>query len=291
MSRSFFATCAFLLAGVAGCYTGGDVTTRSGSTTAKPAPAMSTDMTDPSGTTVTGVPCDVAQVLAKDCASCHSAVPVGGAPDPLMSYDDLMAPSVTDMSTSAAQMSLTRMKDTTNPMPPDGAPAEDLAILQKWIAAGMPKGTEACDATPAPSIYATDPVCSSGTKWTSGDRGSKSMRPGGACNKCHDQSADAPSYDAAGTIYKTAHEPDDCNGASANSMKVVVTDADGKVHTATVNSVGNFYFVDAIKMPYKAKVVNGSKSRAMSAPQKDGDCNKCHTENGTKNAPGRIMAP
>lgn len=291
MSRTFLGGWVILIAAVAGCYTGGDVTTRSGAD--RTTPVTTAEPTEPpSAESITGVPCDVARVLAKDCAGCHAAVPAGGAPNALMSYEDLMAASFTDKAVSAAQMSLTRMKDTKNPMPPDGAPAEDLAILEQWIADGMPKGTETCDATPAPSIYATPSVCSSDEQWTRGDRGSKSMRPGGACNECHDREREGPSYYAAGTVYKTAHEPDDCNGINAAGTTVVITDAAGKTHTATVNSAGNFYFQrDEIAMPYKAKVVSGGKTRSMSAAQKDGDCNKCHTENGTESAPGRVMAP
>lgn len=87
------------------------------------------------------------------------------------------------------------------------------------------------------------------------------MTPGGACNQCHGQ-GQGPSYGAAGTDYATALEPDDCSGSSSAAIKVVITGADGVRHTATVNAAGNFFFGSAIKMPYKAKVVSGSKSRA-----------------------------
>jgi hypothetical protein len=157
----------------------------------------------------------------------------------------------------------------------------------------MPSADVACDAVPAASIYDTESVCTSGTQWTRGERGSALMKPGGACIQCHDTENEGPSYSAAGTVYKTAHEPDDCNGSSSTSIKVVITGADNVTQTATVNAAGNFYFRSAIKMPYKAKVVFGTKSRAMSGAQKDGDCNKCHTESGLakEKAPGRVMAP
>jgi mono/diheme cytochrome c family protein len=286
--RTFLGGCVISAAAVAGCYTGSDVnSTTMGST--NPASTTSVDATDPSA--MSGFPCDVAQVLAKSCAGCHGSAPSGGAPNAMMTYDDLMATSASAPSTSVAEVSLARMKDTKSPMPPEGASAEDVAVIEKWIAAGMPSGSAACDVAPVASLYDTPSTCTSGSHWTRGNRGSQQMKPGGACIQCHDREGEGPSYSAAGTVYATAHEPDDCNGSSAASIKVVVTGADGVSQTATVNSAGNFYFRSAIKMPYKAKVVSGSKSRAMATAQTDGDCNKCHTEAGTKKAPGRVMAP
>lgn len=285
--RTFLGGCVITVAAVAGCYTGDDVTS---TMTGSAAPATSIDGTQPSA--FTGIPCDVAQVLATSCAGCHGPTPSGGAPNAMMTYDQLISASESVPSSSIAELSLARMQDTKSPMPPDGASAEDLAVIQKWISAGMPAGDVACDASPAASIYASDSVCTSGTQWTRGDRGSPLMRPGGACNQCHDLGA-GPSYSAAGTVFATAHEPDDCNGSSSAAIKVVITGADGVSKTATVNAAGNFFFGSAIKMPYKAKVISGSKSRAMSGAQTDGDCNKCHTENGltSKKTPGRVMAP
>ena len=288
--RTFLGGCVISAAAVAGCYTGADVTSTKMGDTA-PAPTTSVDSTDPNA--VSGVPCDVAQVLAKSCASCHGVTPSGGAPNSMMTYDDLKAASISVPSSTVAELSLVRMKDSSTPMPPDGASAEDLAVLDNWIAAGMPPGTVACDATPAASIYDTESVCSSGTYWTRGDHKSVLMKPGGACIQCHDREDEGPSFSAAGTVYKTAHEPDDCNGSSSSSIEVWVTGADNKVQKSKVNAAGNFYFESPIKMPYRAKVVSGSKSRAMSAAQTDGDCNKCHTESGLQKekAPGRVMAP
>lgn len=287
--RTFLGGCAVSAAAVAGCYTGGDVS--SAMVGSSSPTTTTTDSTTPNA--FSGVPCDVAQVLAASCASCHGAKPSGGAPNAMMTYDDLMATSASAPATNVAEVSLARMKDTKSPMPPDGASAADIAVIEKWIAAGMPGGDAACDATPAASIYDTPSVCTSGTSWTRGDHGSKLMKPGGACIQCHDQEGEGPSYSAAGTVYPTAHEPDDCNGSSSSAIQVVVTGADGVSQTAAVNAAGNFFFRSAIKMPYKAKVVSGTKSRAMSTPQKDGDCNKCHTENGTQKekTPGRVMAP
>jgi hypothetical protein len=297
-SRTFLAGCVIAVAAVAGCYTGID-TAQPNRTTAAGVPTTSVDGTEPSASAFTGVPCNVAEVLAKDCASCHSATPTGGAPNAMMTYDDLQAPSQNDPSMSIAAMSVERMKDSKNPMPPDGASADDLAVLDAWFAAGMPQSSAACDATPAASMYDTPSVCSSKTSWTNATRASdKLMDPGEACNQCHDKGR-GPSLFAAGTVYKTAHEPDDCYGV-ASGVNVVITGADNKSFTSAVNGSGNFYFPTSVKTPYKAKVVSadGKRSRSMSGLQTNGDCNLCHTEKGDhltgdkqKTAPGRIMAP
>ena len=298
-NRTFLGACVIAVAAVGGCYTGVD-TTQPDRTAAPSVPATSVDGTEPTASAFSGVPCDVAQILAKDCASCHSATPTGGAPNAMMTWDDLQATSQNDPSMSIAAMSLQRMKDPKSPMPPDGASADDLAVIQGWIDAGMPQSSEACDATPAASIYATPSVCSSKTTWSNQTRDDRLMLPGEACNQCHDKGR-GPELFAAGTIYKTAHEPDDCYGVTSGA-KITITGADNVSFTTTVNASGNFYFTtrQAVKLPYKAKVISadGKKTRSMSGAQTNGDCNLCHTEKGAhlagdkqKTAPGRIMAP
>jgi hypothetical protein len=44
-------------------------------------------------------------------------------------------------------------------------------------------------------------------------------------------------------------------------------------------------------MPYTVEVRYQGRVRAMTTPQSTGDCNSCHTEQGAKGAPGRIMLP
>jgi hypothetical protein len=134
----------------------------------------------------------------------------------------------------------------------------------------------------------TPVMCTSGTMWTSGDHGSSRMHPGAACIDCHDSNF-GPSLSFAGTVYPSAHEPDDCNGASG--IQVVITDADGIPHTLNTNAAGNFYSTSNYSLPFTAKVVSGGAERAMIAPQMTGDCNSCHTQDGTMDAPGRIVAP
>lgn len=129
----------------------------------------------------------------------------------------------------------------------------------------------------------TDPFsvpakCSSGSNWTQGDRGSTNMHPGKACITCHATNFKAPRFSIAGTVFPTAHEPDDCN-SKVTGVTVVITGADGKVINLPVSSTsGNFSYTGTVAKPYKAKVVAGGKERAMTKAQTDGDCNKCHTQ-------------
>jgi hypothetical protein len=242
----------------------------------------------------TGLPCDVQKILEDTCIGCHS----GPSPKPLLTYADLVAPSSTAGKTMA-QASLDRMKSTTSPMPPPPAvppTAADIQTFQDWVNAGTPKGAVCTDPPPdggAPaadsgsSPFNTAPICTSGKMYTGGNN--SNMRPGEACQSCHQQRG-GPRYTIAGTVYPTAHEPNDCNGAPG-PMTVVVTDANNVVVNVPVNSVGNFMSSTRIASPFHVKVVNGTKVRAMVGSLTAGDCNSCHTQNGANGAPGRIVAP
>jgi len=255
------------------------------------------------GPAPTGLPCDVANVLSAKCTSCHGDPLTESAPFSILSYDDLASPSPKDKSQTVAERSIARMQDNSSPMPPSPHPlatAEEIATLQAWVDAGMPKGT--CE-PPAgddaggpkdtgPSPYDTPVKCTSGSTWLFGDFKSASMHPGVACIACHAKHGGAPKFVAAGTVYPTAHEPNDCNGKVPSGTTVVLTGADGKSVTLSVSgSSGNFSYQGTLVRPYKAKVISGGKTRTMSAAQTDGDCNGCHTQSGIKDAPGRIMLP
>jgi len=113
------------------------------------------------------------------------------------------------------------------------------------------------------------------------------MQPGVACNNCHN-------FAVAGTVYPSGHEPNNCKGTNVGALKVVVTDANGQSTNITVNSAGNFYSYNSFAFPIDVKVVDSSgKSRVMNNQLQDGDCNSCHTQNGSGSpkAPGRITAP
>jgi hypothetical protein len=252
------------------------------------------------GVAVTGLPCDVATILQAKCVVCHSSPPTGGAPMSMVTYSDLTAPSKTTPGQSIAQLSVTRMQSTTLPMPPLGNPAptpQEVAAFQAWVTAGAPAGSCAgLDAGSVTSPYATPVQCSSGTSWTGGTDGRPDMKPGGPCVSCHASPTGErpPQYTIAGTVYKTAHEPDDCNGTNVSGATVDITDANNHTFSIPVNmdnGVGNFHTTQAVATPFHAKVVYGGKQRAMSAAQTSGDCNACHTESGVMSAPGRIMLP
>ncbi len=264
-----------------------------------------------SPTTTTSLPCDLQTLLATECDTCHGSTPSQGATTSLVTRDDLMQSSPSIPSENEAQVSLARMKGGVPPMPPPPASASsasDIATLSNWIAAGYPTGS--CDPSKPVSlpdggtlpdvdaaIYDTPTVCTSGQTWTLGETKSADMKPGSDCPTCHVLGGDASGkvFDIAGTVYPTAHEPDDCDGVS--TATVVITDAKGATTSLSVSAAsGNFYHDSAlgflpIATPYTATVTVGSTSRAMITPQTDGSCNHCHTTAGTLSAPGRVMAP
>ncbi len=171
-------------------------------------------------------------------------------------------------------------------------PEETTTSAEETSAAGA-ETSEPAVTTEAP--VGEDPLgaaetCSSGTYWTRGEN--DRMRPGEACIACHTAENEGPRYAIAGTLYPTGHEPDDCNGISgqASGAKVVITDANGEEHELTPNTAGNFFYNGNLAKPYTAKVVTDAGERLMVTPQQDGDCNKCHTAEGS-GAPGRVVVP
>ncbi len=235
----------------------------------------------------------VADVLAS-CQTCHSSPPTGGASNSLMTRKQLMARSASDPSKTVAMVSLERMQDAKNPMPPTGvASAADVAKLDAWIKAGMPGG----DCGGGTNVFAGGSVCTSGKTYI-GDENAN-MRPGEACNTCHRQKRKRI-FTIAGTVYPTGHEPNDCVGVNNASVRVIVTDGTGKETTIPVGTRNNGTFTlegATFTKPVHVRVesADGSKKRLMATELNlaggDGDCNSCHTEAGTNKAPGRIAAP
>lgn len=250
-----------------------------------------------------GLPCDVSEVVATYCVVCHNGGPAAPSSLRLTSYEDLVAPSPDDASMTVAQRSAVRMRSATEPMPPvpyARVPDDRIAVFEAWVTAGALRGE--CGAVDAgvppdgPDPYDTPTVCSSNTSWLFGNAESPLMRPGGACIDCHTRMGEGPRFALAGTVYPTAHEPDDCNGAGSlggfGGAQVIVTDSAGQVITMTPNQVGNFSARRvSLTLPYTAKVVFEGRERLMLTPQTSGDCNLCHTETGTEMAPGRVMLP
>ncbi len=112
------------------------------------------------------------------------------------------------------------------------------------------------------------------------------MEPGLNCAECH-----GGTLSIDGTVYKTGHEPDGCDGVNATGLTVVITDSTNDKITLTPNSVGNFYYLPSICPPITATVTYNGKTTAMTTPQMVTDCNSCHTEEGANGAPGRIVLP
>jgi hypothetical protein len=188
------------------------------------------------------------------------------------------------------------------PPPPDAGrrrpPATPDARSEPPPTDARPLDTRPMDAAVAPAAdaasYNTPLVCTSGDHWTGGDRGAGNMYPGRPCVACH-ATKRGPPFTIAGTIFPTAHEPDDCNGADGffTGAAVIITDANGATHTTLANLAGNFYFpaAEKIPFPYRAKITSGGRERVMVLPQMNADCNSCHTVTGAMMAPGRIMLP
>lgn len=265
----------------------------------------------PAGTGAnTGLPCDVQAVIENRCIGCHD----GKTARAMLSYSDLVAKAVADPTKTVAQLAVIRMK-ATDPklrMPPAPAVAADpdeIQTFEDWVNAGTPKETKACtdpppdggttgdggaklDAGPLGDAGDGGKVCTSGKYWTMGNTASPNMHPGMACNVCHQQMG-GPNLRVAGTVYSVLNEVDDCNGKGPPpNLNVIVTAADGKEFVLPVNEVGNFRLESMRpKAPFKARVTDGTKTRAMVGTVTSGDCNSCHTTAGKNGAPGRILAP
>lgn len=253
------------------------------------------------GADQSGVPCDVAQLLADKCLTCHGTKPIGGAPMSLVTYDDLVATSKVDASKKVVERCVIRMQDSASPMPPSGGAAADAATLQAWIDAGTPKG----DCTDVVDPFGGPVGCESGQTWNPQSEEGPLMNPGEACITCHKDNQggfDAPPiFLVAGTVYPSGHESQYCYGINGTSqdysdVRVEVTDAEGTVFNLKPGLTGNFFLEEAesFVLPYTAKVVSSKGERAMTEAQMDGDCNACHTPEGGGNgsmAPGRIVIP
>ena len=256
---------------------------------------------DDSGSPVaTGVPCDVETMLATYCSSCHGVTP--SAPSRLVTYGDLTSPSYSNSANTEAEEALARMKDTKSPMPPSGPKptTAEVAAFEAWVTGGAQQGASCggdVDAGPVspvdagPNPYNTPLKCTSNATWFLFN--GATMRPGDTCINCHTAqkkcTKTACKFTIAGTVYPTAHEPTNCNGLAGST--VVVTDANNTTVSLVANSVGTFTSTAALVAPFSVKVTSGGKTRVMVAKAPNGDCNSCHTANGTQSAPGRIMAP
>jgi hypothetical protein len=270
-----------------------------------------------------GLPADVLAVVGARCQLCHGNPPVPAVPGSLLSVADFNRPAKSNPSLTMAQASIMRVTSTVDmlrmpPVPAAPLSASEIQVLRGWIDSGLPPAMCAAGSggaggadpdggampAPGPDPFAAAPTCTSGTMWTGGTRESPLMQPGEACVACHTK-GEAPRLAFGGTLYPSAHEPSQCNGAngtgSAQGAQVVVIDATGKSFTANVNAAGNFYATarTLVTPPLKAKVVFMGRERVMIGAVPSGDCNACHTQKGTTTvttpgtlpAPGRIILP
>ncbi|WP_217276019.1 hypothetical protein [Corallococcus exiguus] len=142
-------------------------------------------------------------------------------------------------------------------------------------------------------------TCASRSIWTEATGGTgATMAPGYACRNCHLRQAPSMAYFFMGTVFPTLHEADGCDARlqEPSNVKVEILDLEDQVRLTLVpNSAGNFMSTTlqpSFPMPYRARLVGpDGTSRMMATPQSNGDCNSCHTEQGTQNAPGRIALP
>jgi mono/diheme cytochrome c family protein len=79
-----------------------------------------------------------------------------------------------------------------------------------------------------------------------------------------------------------------------------VVDAKGKTFDAPIDPAGNFSFrptaTNTVTFPIEVNITAGGRERIMGEKAPNGDCNACHTVNGSgvdggNKAPGRIMLP
>lgn len=232
------------------------------------------------GAQSSGLPCDVQEMLVARCQSCHSSPPMQGVPLALITYNQLVAPAPSDATKKVVEVSITRMRSSSAPMPPtpaSPATASEIAVLENWLASGLPRGS--CGPTPT--------VCTSGNYWEGEE--SERMEPGRPCIACHTSSDEGPIFAIAGTVYPTIHEPDNCLGTRQGN--VVIVGANQQTITLSTNQSGNFMREASMAKPYTAKVTFEGRDRVMATPQTSGDCNACHTEQGAEGAPGRIALP
>ncbi len=119
-------------------------------------------------------------------------------------------------------------------MPPAPFPLSEaeLGAFRTWLESGAPASGCGEFVEPGRSPYDTPTVCTSNVYWTGG--ADEFMHPGRACLTCHEGN-EGPDVPAAGTVYPTPHEPDECHGVS-EARRVVLTGADGAEHVVPVNS-------------------------------------------------------
>jgi len=169
------------------------------------------------------------------------------------------------------------------------------ALIALTLVASTSAGMLSCgEEAPTPRRPGWGTACVSGTYWGRGDYGDNLMHPGRACITCHTERRRGPVFTVAGTIYSEFNEENECNGNAGPAEarnEVEITDATGQPFYIIANSAGNFYTTHRFQLPLRRVRVLGTNGRVseMGSAPPHGDCNACHTREGTSTATG--MAP
>jgi hypothetical protein len=131
-------------------------------------PATTAPATTPTGANAaagggTSLPCEVSQLMQTNCGECHGATLKNGAPMPLVTYADMLAPAPSDSTKKVHEVVAVRIEDRARPMPPDPTkrlqdPA--IAMFKSWSSGGAAAGV-ACSSSDVPAANGgtgTDPT-------------------------------------------------------------------------------------------------------------------------------------
>ncbi len=234
-----------------------------------------------------GIPCNVATLLAAKCTTCHAdPLPSPSYLASLVTLAELKAPSKLDPTKNEVEESVALMTLTSGAtaMPPtSGSPAADIAVLQAWISSGYAAGA-ACDggAPPSPTgVFTNAPPYAAPTKACSGKHNA-----GQECMGCHSGNSDN-AFLMGGTLY-------DGSGNAVVNAEVRLVDSTGKATSVYSCQNGNFYIGanngGTLNGPATVGVRNATTTQTMvttlssgSQPpaSSGGACNACHASGGT----------
>ncbi len=97
------------------------------------------------------MPNEVQAIVEARCVSCHSSPPMFGAPMALGSWDAMQEMSVREPGRRVFEVVADRIHDERMPMPPGGMlAADELGVLDRWIADGAPAGDGTVGPGPGP---------------------------------------------------------------------------------------------------------------------------------------------